>query len=121
MTDVVWAGKMGDRTQLISGHRTRMRASNGENWPVPCDRPLGDADLKDLSGFEEWFRDHQFIGKSVRECMEMAWLASRQVHKATLRRTGWLDQKGRVWTETPSTADFDGGSLTPLLIDARED
>jgi hypothetical protein len=40
---------------------------------------------------------------------------------ARLRRVGWLDQKGRVWTETPPMAQFDGGSLTPLLIDARED
>jgi hypothetical protein len=38
---------------------------------------------------------------------------------ATLRRVGWLDQKGRVWTKIPPSADFDGGSLTPLLIDAR--
>lgn len=38
---------------------------------------------------------------------------------ATLRRVGWLDQKGRVWTKIPPSAGFDGGSLTPLLIDAR--
>jgi hypothetical protein len=44
----------------------------------------------------------------------------RSHHWATLRRVGWLDQKGRVWTETPCAIDFDGGSLTPLLIDARE-
>jgi hypothetical protein len=42
-------------------------------------------------------------------------------HKATLRRIGWIDQKGRVWTSTPSMLRFDGGSLTPLLIDVRED
>jgi hypothetical protein len=41
--------------------------------------------------------------------------------RATLRRVGWLDQKGRVWLATPPVAQFDGGSLTPLLIDARED
>lgn len=40
---------------------------------------------------------------------------------ATLRRVGWLDQQGRVWTAMPPGAGFDGGSLTPLLIDARED
>ena len=34
----------------------------------------------------------------------------------TLRRIGWLDQKGRVYTETPPQDGFDGGSLTPLLI-----
>lgn len=44
----------------------------------------------------------------------------RSTKRATLRRIGWLDQKGRVWLATPPTAEFDGGSLTPLLIDARE-
>lgn len=39
---------------------------------------------------------------------------------ATLRRVGWLDQKGRVWTSIPPSDQFDGGSLTPLLIDARD-
>lgn len=39
---------------------------------------------------------------------------------ARLRRIGWLDQKGRVWLEVPSSAQFDGGSLTPLLIDPGE-
>lgn len=46
--------------------------------------------------------------------------SGRQEH-ATLRRVGWLDQKGRVWLATPPAAMFGGGSLTPLLIDARED
>lgn len=41
-------------------------------------------------------------------------------HVATLRRVGWLDQKGRVWTKIPPSKDFDGGSLYPLLIDARD-
>jgi hypothetical protein len=40
---------------------------------------------------------------------------------ARLRRIGWLDQKGRVWLACPPMAQFDGGSLTPLLIDARDD
>lgn len=44
----------------------------------------------------------------------------RSHHWATLRRIGWLDQKGRVWTRVPATADFDGGSLTPLLVDVRD-
>ena len=43
------------------------------------------------------------------------------VPAATLRRVGWLDQKGRVWTDIPPAAGFGGGSLTPLLIDPRED
>ena len=33
-----------------------------------------------------------------------------------MRLVGWLDQKGRVWTACPPGAGFDGGSLTPLLI-----
>src|ERR1700683_239883 len=39
---------------------------------------------------------------------------------ARLRRIGWLDQKGRVWLRVPPGAGFDGGSLTPLLIDPGE-
>lgn len=36
-----------------------------------------------------------------------------------LRRIGWLDQKGRVWVDVSYSEyleNFDGGSLTPLLI-----
>jgi hypothetical protein len=33
-----------------------------------------------------------------------------------LRRIGWVDQKGRVYTEIPPQEGFDGGSLDPLLI-----
>jgi hypothetical protein len=40
--------------------------------------------------------------------------------QATLRRIGWLDQRGRVWLSAPSGVGFDGGSLTPLLIDTRD-
>lgn len=44
---------------------------------------------------------------------------------ATLRQVGWLDQKGRVYPGSKHPRglgpDWDGGSLTPLLIDARED
>jgi hypothetical protein len=44
-----------------------------------------------------------------------------EVPVARLRRIGWLDQKGRVWLTMPQPADgFDGGSLTPLLIDPGE-
>ncbi len=39
---------------------------------------------------------------------------------ALLRRVGWLDQKGRVWIALPDPGTFDGGSLTPLLIDAAD-
>jgi hypothetical protein len=37
-----------------------------------------------------------------------------------VRRVGWLDQKGRVWTEIPPISEFDGGSLTPLLIQLED-
>lgn len=33
-----------------------------------------------------------------------------------LRQIGWLDQKGRVYISPPPQDGFDGGSLTPLLI-----
>jgi hypothetical protein len=37
-----------------------------------------------------------------------------------MRRVGWLDQKGRVWVTVPPAPGFDGGSLTPLLIQEEE-
>lgn len=37
-----------------------------------------------------------------------------------LRQVGWLDQAGRVWLDLPPQAEFDGGSLTPLLIPAGD-
>jgi len=70
--------------------RTNMRLHKGDDWPVRAD--VYHADEGTCS-----YEDH-----------------------ATLRRVGWLDQKGRVWTYVPSSLDFDGGSLTPLLIDARQ-
>ena len=36
--------------------------------------------------------------------------------RARLRRVGWLDQKGRVYLDTPDIATFDGGSIAPLLV-----
>lgn len=75
--------------------QTRMRLSTGESWQVRTD---------------VWDRDDD------------TWLrCDNGVPVATLRRVGWLDQKGRVWTAGLPVAEFDGGSLTPLLIDARED
>ena len=77
------------------GAQTAMRLHVGEDWPKVADTwDRGDT---------AWLRiDDQ--GRPV----------------CTLRRVGWLDQKGRVWTEIPPQAGFDGGSLTPLLIDARD-
>lgn len=37
-----------------------------------------------------------------------------------VRRVGWLDQRGRVWYSIPPSDDFDGGSLTPLLVQDDE-
>ena len=70
---------------------TPLRAYEGEAWPVHGDRFRA----SDGSG---WLHDTT----------------------ATLRRVGWLDQRGRVWLHTPPQDGFDGGSLTPLLIDARD-
>ncbi|HEY2638926.1 MAG TPA: hypothetical protein VGI66_03455 [Streptosporangiaceae bacterium] len=75
--------------------------------------------------FEDWVKTLgvplDAMDQSTLKAMEMAWQASITHHTATLRRIGWLDQKGRVWTELPASPDFDGGSLTPLLIDVRGD
>jgi hypothetical protein len=38
-----------------------------------------------------------------------------------MSQVGWLDQKGRVWLECPPSTGFDGGSLTPLLIQLSYD
>ena len=45
------------------------------------------------------------------------------VSGATLRRIGWLDQRGRAWKQIPPGAvaeEMRCGSFTPLLIDARD-
>ena len=93
---------------------TELKLHEGEDWMVPCDRPP-------KPGFNDWVADkhNQFTSSELR-AMDMAWAASRTRHTAKLRRIGWLDQKGRVWLEVPPAAQFDGGSLTPLLIDARD-
>jgi hypothetical protein len=94
---------------------TGLRLWRGEKWLVPCDRSRGDQ-------FETWLEDkHNAYTSRELEAMRTSWEASRQRHTAELRRIGWLDQKGRIWLACPPPADFDGGSLTPLLIDARDD
>lgn len=90
------------------------QARNCEDWPVLCDRP-GDGT------FNDWVADkHNNYTSDQLKAMDLAWAASRQHHSAKLRRIGWLDQKGRVYLHVPPSAEFDGGSLTPLLIDARD-
>jgi hypothetical protein len=79
-------------------------ARNCEDWPVI-------PDLKPAGGEDEPFR-YEFKTTVPRSGLD--------VPVATLRRIGWVDQKGRVWLECPPAAQFDGGSLTPLLIDPGE-
>ena len=103
------------------GAQTDMRLSEGEEWKTPVD-PRG-------VRFEDWWTGEKRhapdnhltdpLEHALREAAEQAWNAAAK-HFATLRRVGWLDQKGRVWTKIPPAAGFDGGSLTPLLIDARD-
>lgn len=82
----------GSQGETTTGHPTGMRLYLGDDgWEVKADM------LPELAGEPPMRSD-----------------------TATLRRVGWLDQKGRVWTRTPAAADFDGGSLTPLLIDVRD-
>jgi hypothetical protein len=78
--------------------RTALRESSGSDFHVRADLwDRGDLGCK-------WVKSDAF-GRPV----------------ATLRRIGWLDQKGRVYVHAPGVTGFDGGSLTPLLIDVRED
>jgi hypothetical protein len=83
---------------LTCGTDTGLRAGQGEDLPVPGD-----------------------VNRS-------AWAGHYNMphhdSKATLRRVGWLDQRGRVWLALPPAdlAAREGcGSFAPLLIDARED
>lgn len=92
------------------GAQTDARLHEGEEWKVPVD-PHGQP-------FSYWIEEQSEDGAVV-SAMKKAWDAAPH-HFATLRRIGWIDQKGRVWTKIPPSADFDGGSLTPLLIDARD-
>lgn len=82
---------------------TGMRLHDGEAWPVPADTML-DPDDPDQLAYRTTAHVRGF-----------------PVVAATLRRVGWIDQLGRVWLKVPPCDGFDGGSLTPLLIDARED
>ena len=111
----VEAAKLGEPGKTVLGHETGLALSQGEdNWKVPCDRGS--------QSFDDWLDEQPapqtFEGMAA--LVRNAWDHQHQRHCASLRRVGWLDQKGRVWTEVPSTSSFDGGSLTPLLVDARD-
>jgi hypothetical protein len=84
--------------EAVTPPDTGMRLHEGDDWKVPADT--------DADGYHRTFEYRR---------------AGHEVALATLRRVGWLDQKGRVWLKVPPGSQFDGGSLTPLLIDARGD
>jgi hypothetical protein len=91
MSNTVNPALEGQPEKLAEGWPTLLRESQGEDWLV-----IG----------HTWRTP---IRKCDHEDAELATLK--------LRRVGWLDQKGRVWVVQPTTREFDGGSLTPLLID----
>lgn len=93
-------GRFLGKDYLGNGADTGMRLHEGEDWDVMVD---------------------------VRTDQNTVYYPRRVNHRggfsvpaARLRRIGWLDQRGRVWLKVPPSAGFDGGSLTPLLIDARD-
>jgi hypothetical protein len=86
---------------------TGMRLHDGDNWDVLPDLHYGGTDDNPLLQYTRR-ADYQHGDISL------------VVPVARLRRVGWLDQKGRVWLTIPPGDEFDGGSLTPLLIDPGE-
>jgi hypothetical protein len=78
---------------MVTAYETPLRLNVGEDWEVRVDTRGG----TEPSRFD-----------------------ARGVPLARLRRIGWIDQKGRMYLEVPSGARFDGGSLSPLLIDPGE-
>jgi hypothetical protein len=72
-----------------SRNETELRLYEGEQWATRAHD----------SGIQYYCWDHEV-----------------PVREVTLRRIGWIDQKGRVYKEMPSMKDFDGGSLDALLI-----
>jgi hypothetical protein len=83
---------------------TGMRLHDGEPWDVRPDLKPDDAD----TGLFTYVHCAEHFPSRMK------------VPVARLRRIGWLDQKGRVWLSMPNGTEFDGGSLTPLLIDPGE-
>jgi len=112
--EIAYAHAAGAPGEVTSGFPTELRASAGEDWTVPCDPGRQD--------FDDWWDSVPLSRKAgeSRSLAENAWEASRQRHTACLRRVGWLDQHGRVWTRIPSGSEYNGGSYTPLLIDVRD-
>jgi hypothetical protein len=88
-----------------SGALTGLRLYEGENWDVFPD--LMPPEYPDFEGIPAFART-------------VPHRSGADLPVARLRRIGWVDQKGRVYTSVPPQAGFDGGSLTPLLIDPGE-
>lgn len=86
------------------GVLTDLRLHEGEPWDVLPDMKMSGNDDDPLPVYAR-------LGPHRSGC---------NVPVARLRRIGWVDQKGRVYTMCPPQAGFDGGSLTPLLIDPGE-
>lgn len=89
--------------------QTEMRLNSGEDWTIRPDTRPGRAE-------DGQKPDQKYFAKFETDAH-----TGQRIGVATLRRVGWLDQKGRVWMTVPPMVLFDGGSLTPLLIDTRED
>jgi hypothetical protein len=89
---------------------TELRAYEGEDWQVLPDlKPDPDNEGSD---------DRVLYARLAQTRHGV------RVPAATLRRIGWLDQRGRVWQEVPPGAKAEEmrcGSFTPLLIDVRGD
>ena len=80
----------------------------------------------ELSWFLQHYKDGEFlvlVEPPVLTPMSLSVAEEWPISSAPwlrVRRVGWLDQKGRVWTEIPPSSEFDGGSLTPLLIQLED-
>jgi hypothetical protein len=84
---------------------TELSEAEGEPWPVPSDSVMDE------------HLPYRVTTKTVN-------VHGAPVPAATLRRIGWLDQRGRVWLKVPDTTTAGRercGSFIPLLIDVRGD
>ena len=88
-----------------TGVLTGLRLNDGEPWDVfPDTRPADGHDIAIPTRIERDRNGHL-------------------LPVARLRRVGWLDQRGRVWTKIPDGATARSmrcGSFSPLLIDPGE-
>lgn len=66
---------------------------------------------------EDFTASGRLVGEPAQESGRAEGVMKAEIR---MRRVGWLDQKGRVWLSVPPSAAFDGGSLTPLLIQVED-